>query len=312
MTTLSDNTREKIEGLVQQSRVVLFMKGTPQAPMCGFSAKTVGLLDSVLDDYASVNVLDDQEVREGVKVFSNWPTIPQLYIDGELIGGCDIVTAMFNSSELHEMLGVEAPDRTPPEVTITDAAAEKIGEAMAGHEGVCLHFAIDAGWQSQFNVGPAEGHEIKTEANGITLLFDLASAQRARGAVIDWATSMQGEGLTINLPQAPKAVNQMSVSDLKQKLDNNSVILIDVRGSEERALASLDEARAMDSDTMHEIEAMPKDTALAFICHLGNRSQVAAEHFRKLGFSEVSNVVGGIDAWSKEINPSVPRYGDYK
>jgi len=312
MTTLSDSNREKIEGLINQSRVVLFMKGTPQAPMCGFSSKTVGLLDSILDDYSSVNVLDDQELREGIKVFSNWPTIPQLYIDGELIGGCDIVTAMFNSNELHDMLGVEAPDRTPPEVTITDAAAEKILEAMAGHEGIGLHFSIDAGWQSQFNVAPAEGHEIKVEANGITLLFDLASAQRARGAVIDWVSSMQGEGLTISLPEAPEPVHQMSVSELKEKLDKNSVILIDVRGSEERALASLDAARPMDGGTMQEIEAMPKDTELAFICHVGNRSQVAAEHFRKQGFSKVNNVVGGIDAWAKEIDQSVPTYGGFK
>lgn len=312
MTTLSDSTREKIEGLIQQSRVVLFMKGTPQAPMCGFSSKTVGLLDSILDDYASVNVLDDQDVREGIKVLSNWPTIPQLYIDGELIGGCDIVTAMFNSNELHDMLGVEAPDRTPPDVTITDAAAEKILESMADHEGIGLHFAVDAGWQSQFNVAPAEGHEIKVEANGITLLFDLASAQRARGAVIDWVETMQGEGLTINLPQAPKPVKQMSVAELKVNLDSNSVILIDVRGSEERGLASLDAARPMDGDTMQEIEAMPKDTAVAFICHVGNRSQVAAEHFRKQGFDNVSNVVGGIDAWAKEIDSSVPTYGDFK
>ncbi len=310
--TLSDDTREKIEGLIQQNRVVLFMKGTPQAPQCGFSSKTVGLLDSVVNDYASVNVLEDEEVREGIKVYGNWPTIPQLYIDGELVGGCDIVTAMFNSNELHDMLGVEHPDRTPPEVTITDAAAEKIIESMQGHEGIGLHFAIDAGWQSQFNLAPAEGHEIKVEANGITLLFDLASAQRARGVVIDWVTTMQGEGLTIHLPQAPKPVNQMSVEDLKINIDNSSVILIDVRGSEERGFASLDAARPMDGGTMQEIEAMPKDTALAFICHVGNRSNVAAEHFRKQGFTNVSNVVGGIDAWAKQIDTNIPTYGGYQ
>jgi monothiol glutaredoxin len=288
------------------------MKGTPKAPMCGFSSKTVGMLDSVLDDYSSVDVLEDQDIREGIKVFGNWPTIPQLYIDGELVGGCDIVTAMFNSSELHEMLGVDAPDRSPPEVTITDAAAEKILEAMAGHEGIGLHFAVDAGWQSQFNVAPAEGHEIKIETNGITMFFDLASAQRANGAIIDWVETMQGEGLTIHLPQAPEPVKQLSVLDLKSMLDDKSVILIDVRGSEEQALASLDAAKTMSGETMQEIEAMPKDTALAFICHIGNRSQVAAEHFRKQGFTNVSNVVGGIDAWSKEIDAEVPEYGGFK
>jgi len=310
--TLNDATREKIENLIQQNRVVLFMKGTPKAPQCGFSSKTVGLLDSVLDNYKSVDVLEDQDIREGIKVYGDWPTIPQLYIDGELVGGCDIVTSMFNNCELHEMLGVEAPDRTPPEVIITDAAAEKILEAMEGHEGIGLHFAVDAGFDSQFNLAPAEGHEIKVETNGITMLFDLASAQRARGAVIDWVESMQGAGLTIHLPQAPEPVKQMSVTDLKNSLDDNSVILIDVRGNEERALASIDAAKPMNSETMQLMEVLPKDTALAFVCHVGNRSQVAAEHFRKQGFTNVNNVVGGIDAWSKEIDSSVPEYGGYK
>lgn len=309
--TLKNEIREKIESTLQANKVVLFMKGTPQAPQCGFSSKTVGMLDSVVSDYKSVNVLDDEEIREGIKLYGDWPTIPQLYIDGELIGGCDIITGMFNSSELHEMLGVEAPDRTPPEVTITDAAAEKILEAMQGHDNLGLHFAVDAGFQSQFNVAPAEGHEIKVVTNGITMLFDLASAQRANGAVIDWVTSMQGEGLTIHLPQAPEPVKQMSVEDLKSNIDNNSVILIDVRGAEERTLATLDAAKPMDGETMREIEAMDKETALAFICHTGNRSQVAAEHFRKQGFTNVANVAGGIDAWSKEIDSSVPTYGGY-
>lgn len=310
--SLSDSTREQIENIIQKDRVVLFMKGTPQAPLCGFSSKTVGLLDSILSDYATIDVLQDQTIREGIKVFGNWPTIPQLYINGELVGGCDIVSAMFNSCELHEMLGIEAPDRTPPEVTITDAAAEKIRESMAGHDSIGLHFAIDANFQSQFNVAPAEGHEIKVETNGITFLFDLASAQRAKGAVIDWTETMQGEGLTINLPKAPKPVNQMSVEELKQALDDDSVILIDVRGKKERDLAALAAAKPMEGDLMREIEALPKDTALAFICHHGNRSQVAAEHLRKQGFSNVSNVAGGIDAWSKQIDSSVPTYARIK
>ncbi len=306
--SLTDSTREKIENYLENDRVVLFMKGTPQAPMCGFSAKTTRLLGSILDNYVSVDILQDQEVREGIKEFGNWATIPQLYIDKELVGGCDIVTAMFNNGELHEMLGVEPPDLTPPEITITDAAAGKIIEAMAVHGGIGLHFKVDASWQSQFDLAPAEGHEIKVETKGITLLFDVVSAQRARGAVIDWVESMQGEGLTISLPQAPQAIKQMSVNELKQQLDDNNVVLIDVRGKDERAQASIEAAKSMDGDTMAEIEAMPKDTPLAFICHVGQRSQVAAEHFRKLGFDNVSNVAGGIDAWSQHIDPSVAHY----
>lgn len=306
--SLNEATRNKIESYLNDNEIVLFMKGSPQAPMCGFSAKTVGLLDSLVTSYQSVDVLQDEEVREGIKEFGNWPTIPQLYINKELIGGCDIVTAMYNSGELHEMLGQEKPDRTPPEVTITDPAAEKIREAMQGHEDIALHFQVDGNWQSQFNLAPAEGNEIRSESNGIVLLFDVASAQRARGAVIDWVSTVQGEGLTISLPEAPAPINQMSVQDLKAKIDAQEILLVDVRGDDERARASIAAARAMDADLMNELEAMPKDTAMAFICHTGSRSQVAAEHFRKLGFVQVSNVTGGIDAWSQEIDPEVPKY----
>ena len=306
--SLTDATKEKIENYLNMDRVVLFMKGSPQAPLCGFSAKTAGMLDSMLSSYQTIDVLQDADIREGIKEFGQWPTIPQLYIDQELVGGCDIVTAMYNNGELHESLGVEKPDRTPPDVSITEAAAEKILEAMQGHEGVGLHFQVDANWQSQFNLAPAQGGEISVESNGITLLFDVSSAQRARGAVIDWVSSMQGEGLTISLPSAPEPIPQMSVSELKQFLDEQAVILVDVRGDDERATASITQAKAMNNEVMNELEAMPKDTAIAFICHTGGRSQVAAKHFQKLGFKKVSNVAGGIDAWSKEIDAEVPLY----
>ena len=305
---LDDATRRKIEHDLEQDRVVLFMKGSPRQPMCGFSAKTAGLLDSLLPSYTSVDVLEDPAIREGIKAYGDWPTIPQLYIDGELIGGCDIVTAMYNSGELHEQLGQEAPDRTPPEVTITDTAAEKIRAAMQGHEDVGLHFNVDADWQSQFNLAPSAGHEIRSEANGITLLFDLASAQRARGAVIDWVETVQGEGLTIDLPEAPAPVKAMDVTELKRRLDEGTILLIDVRPDEERQQASIDAARSLDTETMKDLEAQPKDTAMAFICHPGTRSRVVCEHFRKLGFTEIYTVEGGIDAWSKQVDSSVPLY----
>jgi len=102
--SLSEATRERIQSLIDSDKVVLFMKGTPQMPQCGFSAQVVQMLDSLLDSYASVNVLQDQEVRDGVKVFSSWPTIPQLYVAGEFVGGCDILTEMYGAGELQEQL----------------------------------------------------------------------------------------------------------------------------------------------------------------------------------------------------------------
>jgi monothiol glutaredoxin len=305
---LTDAVKGKIENLVHGNKVVLFMKGTRQQPMCGFSARTIAALDSVLPDYATVNVLDDQDIREGIKVYGNWPTIPQLYIDGELVGGCDIVLNMLNSGELHQQLGLDAPDRTPPEVTITEAAAEQIREAMQGHEGIALHFQVDANWDSQFNLAPPQGQEIATESNGIKILMDIATAQRARGAVIDWVSTVQGEGLAIDLPQAPPPVKQMTVQELAEELKNGSVTLVDIRAEADRARASIAGALVLDKPTMEKLEAMPKDSGIAFLCHHGNSSMGAAEYFRKQGFTKISNVAGGIHAWSMEIDPSVPTY----
>jgi monothiol glutaredoxin len=305
---LNEDVKGKIEDYVNNNRVVLFMKGTRQQPMCGFSAKTVAALDSVIPDYLAINVLEDPDIREGIKVYGNWPTIPQLYIEGELVGGCDIILNMLNSGELHQTLGMDAPDRSAPEVTITPAAAEKIREAMSGHEGIALHFNVDANWNAQFNLAPPQGHEITSESGGIKVLMDLATAQRARGAVIDWVSTVQGEGLAIELPQAPAPVRQMTVQELASKLKAGEITLVDVRGAHDRSRAFIEGSLFLDRETMEELERLPKDTELAFLCHHGNSSMGAAEHFRKQGFTRVSNVAGGINAWSLEIDSSVPTY----
>jgi monothiol glutaredoxin len=305
---LDTAVHERIEQLVKGHPVVLFMKGTPRQPMCGFSARTVAALDSVLPSYASFNVLEDEEVREGIKAYGNWPTIPQLYINGELVGGCDIVLSMLNSGELHQQLGMPAPDRTPPEITLTDAAAEKIRQAMQGHDGMALHFSIDSGWDSQFNLGPLQGGEVISSANGVDIAMDIATAQRARGAVIDWVKVMTGEGLSVSLPEAPPPVQSLSVTDLASRLEAGNFVLVDVRNAEDRAKASIGGARPLDDETMEQLGQLPKDTPLAFICHHGNSSLGAAEYFRKQGFSQVFNVQGGMDAWSQEVDSSVPRY----
>ncbi len=305
---LDTGVHERIDQLVKGNPVVLFMKGTPKQPMCGFSARTVAALDSVLPSYASFNVLEDEQVREGIKQYGNWPTIPQLYINGELVGGCDIVLSMLNSGELHQQLGLPAPDRTPPTITLTDEAAGKIRQAMEGHDGMALHFAIDSGWDSQFNLGPLQGGEIIASANGVDIAMDIASAQRAKGAVIDWIKVMTGEGLSVTLPQAPPPVQNLSVTDLAEKLEAGSITLVDVRSEEDRAKASIAAALPLDDDAMQRLSQLPHNTPLAFICHHGNSSLGAAEYFRKQGFTLVYNVQGGMDAWSQQVDSSVPRY----
>ena len=96
-------TSEKITKLIESDDVVLFMKGTPDFPMCGFSAATVQVLKNLGINFNSINVLDSNEMREGIKKFSDWPTIPQLYVKKEFIGGCDIVKEMYESGELAKL-----------------------------------------------------------------------------------------------------------------------------------------------------------------------------------------------------------------
>ena len=95
---------DRIDGDIKQNKVMLFMKGTPMFPQCGFSARVVQILSHLAVPFQSANVLEDMELREGIKEFSQWPTIPQLYVDGEFVGGCDIVMEMFQSGELETLL----------------------------------------------------------------------------------------------------------------------------------------------------------------------------------------------------------------
>ena len=99
------STQDKIKKLLQDNDVVLFMKGTPMFPQCGFSAQVVAIFQEYDLEYLPVNVLADQEIREGIKVYGNWPTIPQLYVKDELIGGCDIITSLHEQNQLANVLG---------------------------------------------------------------------------------------------------------------------------------------------------------------------------------------------------------------
>ena len=107
------NAVDRIKSQLASAPVVLYMKGTPDFPQCGFSAQAVAALRACKADFQHVNIFEDPEVREALKTYSNWPTFPQLYVSGELVGGCDIVTEMYESGELSEALGLEAGEDAP-------------------------------------------------------------------------------------------------------------------------------------------------------------------------------------------------------
>lgn len=113
---MDDQTKDQISNQIASQDVVLFMKGTPVFPQCGFSAAVVGVLSHLGVKFRGVNVLEDDAIREGIKEFTNWPTIPQLYVKGEFIGGCDIIREMYETGELIELLNTRGIDVNPQPV----------------------------------------------------------------------------------------------------------------------------------------------------------------------------------------------------
>lgn len=286
------------------------MKGSRSFPQCGFSAAVVQILDTMVPNYTTVNVLADASVRDAIKTYSDWPTIPQLYVRGEFIGGADIVRQMHAAGELQKKLGDLARAAEAPAVTVTPRAAAVLKQALAdAGDGDVIHLSIDGRFEHGLDVGPREAASATVESNGITVQVDAASARRASGVVIDYVESAQGAGFKIENPNRPAAVKAIGPQELKALLDAGTVKhLFDVRTPAERAKASIAGARLLDEAVAAEIEQLDKSTPIAFHCHHGGRSQNAAEHFLQKGFKQVYNLAGGIEAWSLHVDPSVPRY----
>ncbi|MEM9406677.1 MAG: Grx4 family monothiol glutaredoxin [Acidobacteriota bacterium] len=304
---LPPELNDRLTSIITSDSVVLFMKGHRGQPQCGFSAQITQVLDRVLADYTTFDVLSDMEVREGIKEFSDWPTIPQLYIGGEFQGGCDIVKEMYESGELHGALGLDRPTGETPAVTLTDAAATVFQGALQQQPGSEIHVAIDARFQHSFGVGPAEGDETRVPAGPIEVLMDLDTLARAEGLVIDAVDTPQGAALKVDNPNAPPAVQQLPVGELARMREAGAeFLLIDVRPEEERQRAAIEGATPL--ETIGDFEGVPRDRTIVLHCHHGSRSQAVAEELVGSGFQSVFNLAGGIDAWSVEVDSSVPRY----
>ncbi len=308
--TLDPQVRQKIDQLVSSDSVVLFMKGTRSFPQCGFSAAVVNILNSLIPKYSTVNVLADVDIRGGMKDYSDWPTFPQLFVRGEFVGGSDIVRQMHESGELEKKLGelVVAPE-TPTMTVSARAATELKGALKDGGPGDVIHLTITPAWEHQLDIGPKEAKHVTIETGGITLQLDRASVARAAGVSIDFIEDATGAGFKIENPNRPVVVRDIGPREIKSMLSHGKIPKMwDVRTPKERAIASIDGTVLLDDAEMAAIEALPRDTPLAFHCHHGGRSRAAAEHFLKLGFKQIYNMAGGIDAWSRDVDPAIPRY----
>ena len=305
---LDPELRTRIESLVRSHDYVLFMKGTRRMPQCGFSSSIVDVLDEYLSDYATVNILSDPQIRDGVKEYSEWPTIPQFFVKGEFVGGGDIVKELAASGELGKVLGAQRQELKIPTVVVTEAAAAMFRGALAEAPNDFVHFRVGPKGMYDLTLGPRGELDVEVPAGPITLLLDRGSARKADGLRIDYQKGPSGEGFRIDNPNVP-TVKAMSSPELKAKLDAGEALVVwDVRTDAERAAAKLPFARHLNESGQAELEKMSKDTPLVFHCHHGMRSKQAADHFLSQGFTKVWNLTGGIDAWSQQVDSTIPRY----
>ncbi len=304
--SLDSETRGIIDNLLSSNKVVLFMKGTPQQPQCGFSAKTIAALDMLVPDFTSVNVLDHQTIRDGIKEYANWPTIPQLYIDGDLIGGNDIVQDMLKSGELATALGVDKPTVTQPNITISDEGVAVMKKALDAQSDGVLHLQISATWTHQIALDANQDDEVHVNVSGIDLHMDPWTAARADGLNMILDEDLTGTRFIFDNPNAPPPVNQMTVQALKARLDSDDdVVAIDVRNDNEREAASIEGTQQWNDEARVLIESLPKDTEIIVVCQTGSRSQALGDALRQRGHTNVYNVIGGVKAWATEIDPDM-------
>ncbi|HVH41069.1 MAG TPA: Grx4 family monothiol glutaredoxin [Labilithrix sp.] len=305
---ISETVKSQLDELIKKNRVLLFMKGNKHFPQCGFSAQVIQILKETGAKFETVNVLQDPNIREGIKEYSSWPTIPQLYVDGEFIGGCDIVKEMYASGDLQKKLGIEETPVAAPKITLDDGAAKAFKGADEGN-GDVLRLEIGPQFQYDLYFGPKKPGDVEVVANGVTVCFDKQSAKKADGLSVSWVETPDGGAFRIDNPNEPARVKSVSAPELKKWIDEGKRFeLFDVRTDEERAVAKIDRARSLDTAGEKALLALDKATPIVFMCHHGMRSKNAADRVLREGFTQVYNLEGGIDAWSQTVDSTVPRY----
>jgi monothiol glutaredoxin len=255
-------------------------------------------------EYATVDILShsNQDLRSGMKEYSEWPTFPQLYVEQEFVGGSDIVSQMFAAGELQQMLGVEMEEVPMPVITLTPAIVEAFQQATSQYPGV-IRVDVNAQFQVDIGVGPAEQSDYVVESNGFSVHMTRGTAKRADGMKLDFNPGM---GVLVDNPNAPASVRQMDVNGLKDLMNSNETfVLYDVRTPQEMATASINGAIPF---TVDHLQGLEKDAVIVFHCHHGGRSMQAAQSILAEGYTNVFNLAGGIHAWSQQIDPSVPTY----
>lgn len=301
----------QIRDLVTSEPIVLFMKGTRAQPQCGFSARVVDILDELVEDYVTRDVLSDPALREGIKTFSEWPTLPQLYVQGKLVGGADIVVEMHKAGELAGLVkaavpGASAPADVRPEILVTEAAIAAFAR-FAEVPTPRVRMSIDRDFDVVLELEDPRPGDLELDLGGLVMSMDRRTAQRANGVTIDFVE--KANGFKIDNPNKPAAVRPLAVEDYAaMRASGKPHLLLDVRTPAEREMACIEGSELLDDEMMERLMDLDRTTPIVCQCHHGVRSRNAAEQLVAIGFREVYNLTGGIAAWSASVDPRVPTY----
>ena len=317
MARMSDAAHERIQALISAEPVVLFMKGTRAQPQCGFSSRVVDVLDDLLETYLTFDILSDTQLRDGLKAFSDWPTFPQLYVDGKFVGGADITIEMHKEGELKKLLQKAAPEaekqpEKTPEVHLTESALKAFRQ-YSDMERPTVRMEIARDFDVTLEIETPQAGDIALDLGNMVLSMDRKSASRANGMTIDFVTKINAEGqaedgFKIDNPNKPAQVKPLSVVEYKAMRDSGKPhLLLDVRTQGERDTSMIQGSELLDDEMMERLMELDRATTIVCQCHHGVRSRNAAHQLVAIGFRDVFNLTGGIDAWS-DIDASVPKY----
>lgn len=307
----SPDVHAQIRALVTSEPIVLFMKGTRSAPQCGFSSKVVDILDELVEDYVTRDVIADPALREGIKSFSEWPTLPQLYVAGKLVGGSDIVSEMHKSGELAALLREAVPEQSAPvevtpEILVTDAAIAAF-QRFAETKTPTVRMTIDREFDVVLELEDPRAGDLVIDLGGLSMAVEKKSAARANGVTIDFVES--ANGFKIDNPNKPASVRSLSVEEYaSMRTAGKPHLLLDVRTPQEREIAFIAGSELLDDEMMERLMELDRTTPIVCQCHHGVRSRNAATQLVAIGFREVYNLTGGIAAWSATVDPKVPTY----
>ncbi|MDF1663027.1 MAG: Grx4 family monothiol glutaredoxin [Planctomycetota bacterium] len=314
-------TKEAVKDVVTEDKIVVFAKGTKEVPRCGFSARAIQVVQSAGKPFKVVDILSDPSIRPALVAFSSWPTTPQVYLDGEFLGGSDIILELHESGELQKKIansyGEEYKEvQDNQRVEVTDEAVKMVKEFMeTDADFLRLSVQVKEGaraYSLELDSHTSAATDLKWKVKGLTVIVAKTMSELFEKLEVSWVNKDGNEGFAVkeigNPPALPVPID-IDKADLarlmRSEIKEGKLWIVDVREDDEWKSGHGEEAVHLPLSRLEKVWKDagfdPKDT-LVFYCAAGKRSLSAANHFRhKLGYPNTRSLVGGIGNYPSNI-----------